>query len=82
MATLYVERVPDDLYSALRARARANRRSISAETISVLEQMVPSRGEQKRREAFYRRVLQIRRRAKPARPGPSAEELLREDRNR
>jgi plasmid stability protein len=33
MATLYVENVPDDLYEALRNRARSQRRSIAAEVI-------------------------------------------------
>lgn len=31
MATLYVENVPDDLYAALRARARHNRKSMLLE---------------------------------------------------
>ena len=34
MATLYVENVPEDIYKALRKRARGNRRSIAAEVIS------------------------------------------------
>ena len=38
MATLHVEGVPDDLYEALRARARTHRRSIAAETVSILEE--------------------------------------------
>ncbi len=82
MATLYVESVPDDLYGALRERAKANRRSIAAETISLLEQMIPTRKELGRRAAFYRRVLKMRRRRFRAAPGPSTEELLREDRRR
>ena len=36
MATLYVENVPDEIYKALRKRARANRKSIAAEVISLL----------------------------------------------
>ena len=31
MATLYVENVPDEVYEALRAQAKSNRRSIAAE---------------------------------------------------
>ena len=38
MATLYVENVPDDLYEALRKRARGQRRSIAAEVLQLLEQ--------------------------------------------
>ena len=42
MATLYVENVPDDIYKALRKRARTNRKSIAAEVISLLEQNIPT----------------------------------------
>jgi len=82
MATLYVEGFPDDLYQALREGARAHRRSISAETISLLEQLVPTEAELKRRASFYRRVMRLRKRTRHAAPGPSAEQLLREDRRR
>ena len=37
MATLYVENVPDELYEALRKRARRNRKSIAAEVLELLE---------------------------------------------
>ena len=82
MATLYVESVPNDLYEALRERARSNRRSIAAETISILEQMVPTQAELRRRREFYQRIQRIWKRARRAAPGPSTEQLLREDRNR
>ena len=82
MATLYVENIPDDLYEALRARARTNRRSISAETIWTLEQMVPTPAEIRRRAAFYRQVRRIRKRTAGGARGPSTEQLLREDRDR
>jgi len=49
MATLYVENVPDEIYKALRKQARANRKSIAAEVISLLEQNVPTEEELKRR---------------------------------
>ena len=82
MPTLYVEGVPDDLYESLRAQAHSNRRSISAETISLLEQMVITPGELDRRAAFHRHIRQIRKRARPSSPGPSAEQILRKDRSR
>ncbi len=82
MATLYVENVPDELYESLRARARANRRSISAETLSLLEQVLPTPSEVRRRAAFYQRVRRLRTRKAMTTTGPSAEELLREDRQR
>ena len=82
MATLYVENVPDDLYESLRKRARSNRRSISAETIFLLERALPTPAELRRRGAFYRRIQRIATRRGAVRPGPSTEELLREDRER
>ena len=37
MATLYVENIPDDLYTALRRQAKSRRKSIAQEVISLLE---------------------------------------------
>jgi plasmid stability protein len=82
MPTLYVENVPRDLYEALRARARSHRRSIAAETISILEQAVPSQAELKRRAAFLERIQRMRSRGAKGQREPSAEQLLREDRDR
>lgn len=42
MPTLYVENVPEDLYQALRERARSHRKSIAAEILSLLEENVPT----------------------------------------
>ena len=50
MATLYVENVPEELYESLRQRAHSNRRSISAETILLLERMLPTAAELRRRD--------------------------------
>lgn len=83
MATLYVENVPDDLYAALRNRAKENRSSIAAEVISVLKQNVPTAAELKRRERLLHEMRQIRKQ-RPLKPGrfPSTEEMIREDRER
>ena len=83
MATLYVENVPDDVYRALRKRARANRKSIAAEVIGLLERNVPTEAELKRRREFYNRLADLRAKP-PLSPGPfsSAEEMIREDRER
>jgi len=37
MAILHVRNVPEDLYNRLKQRAKAQRRSLSAEVISLLE---------------------------------------------
>jgi len=83
MATLYVENVPDDLYKALRKRARKNGTSMAAEVIGLLKQFVPTEAELKRRREFYDRMAELRARP-PLSPGPfpSAEEMIREDRER
>ena len=83
MATLYVENVPDELYQALRKRAKQNRKSIAAQVISLLEENVPTPQELKRRRQLFQRVLKLRS-GKVVTSGPFAttEEMQREDRER
>ncbi len=83
MATLYVENVPEPVYKALRERARKGGTSIAAEVIALLKQFVPTEAELKRRREFYDRMAELRARP-PLSPGPfpSAEEMIREDRER
>ena len=83
MATLYVENIPDDLYEALRQRARSGRRSIAQEVIEILGKFVPTPAELAERRRFVQKALKTSAR-KPASAGPfpSAEEMLREDRSR
>ncbi len=83
MATLYVENVPDDLYEALRKRARSHRRSIAAEVLELLEQHIPAKNALSERRSFARKLERLRA-TFPRRPGsyPSAEEMVREYRSR
>jgi plasmid stability protein len=83
MATLYVENVPDDLYEAIRKRARDRRSSIAAEVISVLREKIPTAEELKARQKFLRLVKRMQSK-KPLvdKQFPSTEEMLREDRLR
>ena len=83
MATLYVENVPDELYEALRGRARQHRKSIAAEVLSLLEENIPTAQELKSRQEFLRRLSRLRS-SKPQTAGPfrSTEEMQREDRSR
>jgi plasmid stability protein len=83
MATLYVENVPDDLYQALRDRARKNRSSIAAEVIALLKDYVPTTRELRRRRQLFQEMAKLRSQPSPS-PGPfpSTEEMLREDRSR
>ena len=83
MATLYVENVPDELYSALRDRARQHRKSLAAEVLSLLEENMPTAGELKRRRQFLRRVERLgSRQARSSGTFPTTEQVLREDRAR
>lgn len=83
MATLYVENVPDAVYKALREQARKNRKSIAAEVISLLERHIPTEEEMKRRRKAFEGLARLRA-MEPLSPGPfpSAEEMIREDRER
>jgi plasmid stability protein len=81
MATIHIESVPNSLYEALRARARSKRRSISAETLALLEKALPTARELRRRAAFCKRIQRLRAMSAIT-LGPSAEELLRTDRQR
>ncbi|PYX92105.1 MAG: hypothetical protein DMG71_18765 [Acidobacteria bacterium] len=83
MATLYVENVPEELYEALRDRARQHRKSIAAEVMSLLEENIPTPEELRKRRRFYEQMKKLQS-AKPISPGPfpSTEEMQREDRER
>jgi len=83
MATLYVENVPDDIYKAIRDRARENRTSISREVLTALKEHFPTAEELRRRKRFFDNMARLRA-EKPLSPGPfpTAEEMIREDRER
>jgi len=83
MATLYVENVPDDLYEALRERARQQRKSIAAEVLSLLAENVVTAAERKARQQFLRQAQRLRsQRPRSTAAFPASEELQREDRGR
>jgi plasmid stability protein len=83
MATLYVENVPDDLYQALRDRAKKQHRSIAAEVLSLLELHIPTKKELKARREALSKLERLRfTRAPSAGFFPSSEEMIREDRER
>lgn len=84
MATLYVENIPDELYEALRQRARQHRKSMAAEILHLLEENIPTAAELKRRQQFLKKVEQRHARSPQAsmQKFPSGEEMVREDRQR
>jgi plasmid stability protein len=83
MPTLYVRNVPQGLYDALRKRARASRRSMAAEVLTVLAENVPTANKLRARKKWFQKVLQLRsQQTNSARSFSSAEEMIREDRER
>ena len=81
MATLYVENIPDELYEALRTRAREHRKSISSEVLSLLAENIPTKAELLRRKKMLFCALKLSS-AKSTGAQLSAEDLLRQDRER
>lgn len=83
MPTLYVENVPEDLYSALRNRARERRRSIAAEVLSLLEENIPTKKGLKDRQAALRKLEALQFTRSVSRQSvPTSAEMVREDRDR
>ena len=83
MATLYVENVPDDLYQALRERAREHRKSITAEVLALLAENVVTAAERKARQQFLKQAQRLRsHRSRSTGAFPASETMQREDRGR
>ena len=82
MPALYVENVPEELYKALRNSARVHRKSMAAEVVSILEEHIPTPSELKARKQFLRDLGELRSRLRHIHSGPSAEQILIEDRSR
>jgi plasmid stability protein len=80
MSILHVRNVPDDLYVRLQRRADAQRRSLSAEVITLLEWAVE---EAERTSEAPLASIRRRRFFDPAAAGaPDSTALLRQDRDR
>jgi plasmid stability protein len=83
MATLYVEDFPDDLYAALRKRAKSQGRSVAAEVRALLAESIPTEKELQRRREFMLKLDRLRLTADRADGAfPTSEEMIREDRDR
>ncbi len=82
MAELHVRNLPDDLHAALRARARAEGRSMSSQSVVLLEEALRvTDGAQLTRESAIARLRKIQSRSVLAQGTASAQELVREDRD-
>jgi hypothetical protein len=83
MLTLHVEKVPKELYEALRAYARVRGNSISAEVIRLLMENIPTRDELAKRRRLLKTATKLsHRRPSITRRFPAAEDMQREDRVR
>ncbi len=80
MATLTLRGVPEELMERLRKRAEQDRRSVNAETIHFLEEILSDAEQREQRLAALERILERAKQLKPA--SVDSVELLREDRER
>jgi plasmid stability protein len=83
MATLHVRNVPERLYRRVRRKAARERRSISAETIVLLEQALSkAESSSDARAVVLDRARAMRESMRLPADWPGAVDLLREDRCR
>ncbi len=84
MATLYVENVPDELYEALRDRARRRHHSMAAEVVALLADSIPTARQLRGRQEIVHRLERMAsvKKLLRKRTFPTAEEMQRQDRNR
>ena len=78
MATIHVRNVPDELYAALRARAKRENRSVNAETIAILRRVLQSRRDP---EDVLEGLRGLRERLRWPSDAPAPEALIREERD-
>jgi plasmid stability protein len=78
VATLYVRDVPERLYKSLRARARRNGRSLNAEVLEVLGDVVERTEDA---EAITRRLAEIAAEINWPEDAPAPERMIRQDRD-
>lgn len=82
MAELHVRNLPDDLHAALRARARAEGRSMSSQSVVLLTQALrDAPGGSTERGQAVARLRRIQARSVLDKGLPPAQELVREDRD-
>jgi plasmid stability protein len=83
MTTLHIDNFPDDLFEALKKRAQESGRSVAAEVVALLETRVSTEKELRRRRELLLRVEHLRSSCPTLPEGfPTAEEMIREDRDR
>lgn len=83
MATLHLENVPEDLLEAIQNRASEEKTTVEAAVLQILSKMFPTKSQLAVRQDRMKRFLELQRVSSPGEgPFPSAEDMIREDRNR
>jgi plasmid stability protein len=88
MATLYVRNLPDDLYAKLQELAASQHRSINAQVITLLEQVLTTQAEEteeQKRQNIPKVLEEIRQRRENRRTDIEwldSTAMIREDRDR
>jgi plasmid stability protein len=88
MATLYVRNLPDDLYAKLQELAASQHRSINAQVITLLEQVLTTQAEEteeQKRQNVPKLLEEIRQRRENRRTDIEwldSTAMIREDRDR
>lgn len=81
MPELHVRNLPPELHERLREQARLDGRSMSAEAVAILEQALMEGHQPKRRQHAIGRLRAVQRRNRLPDGAPTAEHLVREDRD-
>lgn len=83
MPALYIQNFPEDTYAALKREAKQHHTSMSALVIDALSTLFPSDEVIAARWAAHRRLSELQKLPSPGDgPFPTAEEMIREDRQR
>jgi plasmid stability protein len=78
VATLYVRDLPERLYERLRSRARRNGRSVNAEVIHLLEDVMER---ERDAERITRELAALAREINLPPDAPKPEDIIRQDRD-
>jgi plasmid stability protein len=78
VATLYVRDLPERLYERLRSRARRNGRSVNAEVIHVLQDVIER---ERDAELITRKLAQHAKEINLPSDAPKPEDIIREERD-
>lgn len=82
MPTLHVRNIPDELHDRIRTLASAQKRSLSAEVVNLLERALQDEQVRASQQALLTTIARRRRSRRASNQVPDSVALLREDRNR